>query len=1548
MSTSNDHVHALVDDYLHDLLAPADAARVEAHCAACPACQAALEEARHRRTAMLAVPPREASPQLLAATLDRIEEAKRRPWRALRLYAIGSLSGLAAAAVILIGMQIYYRSLAATPADLIVLGQYQLMAATPGSLRILLTDRRANRPLSGVPVKVQLQRGNEVVELADLTTDDRGTAQPRFRLPDWEDSNCRLHIRAQTASGEEHVVHRIELKRAAKLMLTSDKPVYQPGQAIQARALALRRPDLHAVAGQPAVFTLTDPKGNVLFKEEVKTSRFGIAATRCLLDQEIAEGTYTIACNLGSTESRLSVEVKKYVLPKFKLDVRPDRPFYQPGQTAKLTIEAGYFFGKPVAAGEVKVEVLNTTPGIKPPEPLSARLDDKGLAKLDCTIPPFLPGREEDHGDARVIFRVTVTDAAGQKQTRSVDRIVTTQPVRIEVIPEGRTLVRGVPNRVYLFAVAADGSPVQARVTIDRQSKELRTDKQGLASLEFTPQGSLVTWSLSAKNDTGKELARRVVTLVCGQTSGDFLLRTNRAVYDAGGTLTLTALGGGTEPVFVDFLKDGQTLLTQTIAMDGGKGELTLDLPPELSGTIQVCAYRFDANGHPLRRSRVLHVRPAGDLKIRTTLDAAEYRPGGKALLEFAVTDAAGKPAPSALSLTAVDEAVYSVLAQRPGLEQTFFSLEQELLKPIYTIYPWTPDLRDDSLDQAVFAAAASTDSEVRVKGDVMAPSARELHSLTADTFTAKAAAVVRTRREGAEKLTAGWVLLGGVALLLLYGSLWFVVRPMFMVCGSVAVGLLLATVIAALHTVGRLGGLSPDEMFFGEAAAKAQASLPSRDDSAPNTTANSPRIRKYFPETLLWKPELITDDQGRAHLEIPLADSITTWRLTTSAVNADGRLGAAVSPIKVFQPFFADLDLPVSLTRGDEVGVPVVVYNYLDKPQTVTLTLTPGPWFRLLGDGKQRIDLAPGDVRSVHFSLRVEKVGNHELTIKAEGASASDALTRSVEVVPDGRRIDQAAGGILDRPAEISLDLPKDAIEGSAKAVLKIYPSSFSQLVEGLDNIFQMPHGCFEQTSSTTYPNVLALDYLRRTKRSAPEVEAKARQYIHLGYQRLVGFEVSGGGFDWFGNPPAHLTLTAYGLMEFEDMARVHDVDRNLIDRTRQWLLQQRQADGSWQEKGHRLHDDITRGAAGDGYRLPTTAYIAWAVFSRGAAPESAAQTRSYLLKHAQDTITDPHAVALVCHALRALDPSGTTAAPYCDRLAALVKTSEDGRQVWWEPAANTRTTFYGAGEAAGVETTALAALALIDGKRHPGVASRALAWLMARKDPQGTWHSTQATVLALRALLAGTSAPLGEGERRIEVRAGGKVVEELTIPAAQSEVLRQIDLTPHLAAGVNALTLTDRSNSAAGYQVAFRYHLPGPAPAPAAAPLAISVDYDRTELRVDETLRATVQASSKMAQPAAMVMLDLPIPPGFAPVAEDFAGLVEAGSIARFQVRPRQVIVYLRGLDSAKPLTFSYRLRATMPVKAAVPGARVYEYYDPQREGRSAGVHLTIKGGN
>jgi uncharacterized protein YfaS (alpha-2-macroglobulin family) len=704
--------------------------------------------------------------------------------------------------------------------------------------------------------------------------------------------------------------------------------------------------------------------------------------------------------------------------------------------------------------------------------------------------------------------------------------------------------------------------------------------------------------------------------------------------------------------------------------------------------------------------------------------------------------------------------------------------------------------------------------------------------------------------------------------------------------------------------------------------------------------------VREWFPETLLWRPELITDDSGRASIEVDLADSITDWRLTATAVSADGDLGATLSAIRVFQPFFVDLNLPVALTRGDEVAVPVVVYNYLDRPQMVELKLDDAAWFERLGDAVEQVELAASEVRSVSFRLRAAKVGEHELQVSARGEGVTDAIKRAIEVVPDGQRVETVFNGTLQQPAQLALEVPDDAIEGSAKAILKIYPSSFSQLVEGLDSIFQRPYGCFEQTSSTTYPNVLALEYLRRTSTSVPAVEAKARQYIQLGYQRLLGFEVPGGGFDWFGRPPANRTLTAYGLMEFADMARVFEVDPMLIDRTRKWLLAQRAADGTWSPEGHMLHEEPTRAhQSSEIGRLTTTAYVAWAVFDGKRNDPRAMPTWNYLVSLRPEAIDDPYVLALVANALLAMDSKSRDVRPYLDRLDSMKQSSGDGKLVWWQQPATSRTPFYGTGRCGNIETTALAALALISGGQHPATTRAALAWLANQKDSHGTWHSTQATVLALKALIAGTGKPLADDKpRRIEINWSG-TKRELLIPADQSEVMKQLDLSDLIRPSHQSVTLTDCSGTAAGFQLTLRYHTPHSTPSEKREPLRIDLVYDRTELRVHDTVEAAATVVNNMAASAPMVILDLPIPAGFALEAADLDELVGSQLIAKYQITPRSAVVYLRGLEPGQPLVLRYRLRATTPVKITVPPAQAYEYYDPDRRGISSIVQLVVR---
>jgi uncharacterized protein YfaS (alpha-2-macroglobulin family) len=1506
MSTPNDHVADRVDDLVHELLPAGEAGRVRLHCADCDSCRAALEQARQRLAALRALPGHEPSDRLVRATLQHIDEsdARRRRFRRRSFMAMAAL--LAASVLLLVGFNWYYSGLKATPVDLRLLGQSELMAASPGSLRVWLRHVKPDRPLAKVPVTLHLRDigKDRAVELVSFTTDEAGSGSPRFELPDWPAGEYELTVRAVTDEGVENATERVRLTRPAQVIVSSDKPVYQPGQTIQMRVLGLSLPARKPLSSREATFTVRDPKRNLIFKQARPTSVYGIASAECPLADELTEGEYRIACTVGDTTSERTVTVERYVLPKIRLSLKPDRPWYEPGTTMKLNLTAAYFFGKPVANAEVVVAMSEAKSSVIL-KTLKLRTDADGMAGV---IVPVDLDRPEESEDRTLTAEATLTDTAGQKQTATATVVVSRQPFRLEVVPENSTLVTGVPNRFYVFASSPDGRPVRVKLTAPQLEDAVWTSEQGLAMLELTPptdEGGFWSLQLRGRDAEGHSVSLET-RLRCELSPQAFLLRTDRAVYRGGQTMRVETLGG-TLPVFLDVLREGQTVLTTTITPREGRGVAEIDLPAEWSGSLRLSASREPTVQSPTWRTLSILVRPADQLTVKAKLDRSEYRPGTKARLTLSLTDPRGRPAPGAVSLAAIDEAVFHVRGGFPSLEQQVFSEAGQALTA-----------------QAAFARESRA-------GD------SSPYSLASDTYPEKAWKVEQRCEQG---LYSGYLWSGILvlaALLVGYVCVWrffptsaLVVMHLIILVPVVFVASLghLSVGEESLNSYGMRGTTEKDPVsksHVSQSAAPDHRFGHVKHNAAANLNlGDSVALRSWFPETLLWRPEIVTDDAGRCVLDIPLADSITTWKLSAGAVTKDGTLGGTEIDIRVFQPFFVDLDLPVRLTRNDEVTLRVVVHNHLDKPQMVAVDLKKADWFTLLDGVGQRLELKPREVRSVGYRLKVRKVGSRELEVIARAGGLADRVRRPVEVVPDGVPTEVVHNGSLIKPAGVSLTLPKDAIEGSPRAIVKLYPSAFSQLVEGLDNIFQMPHGCFEQTSSSTYPNVLALDYLKRTGQARREIEAKASLYVHQGYQRLLTFESPRGGFSWYGRGPADVRLTAYGLMEFQDMARVRDVDPELIRRTRDWLLRQRRSDSGW----------------GDARQ---TAYVAWAVYGDASVHAGREEVRDFLLLKKPEQVRDPYELALLCNALLALDPQGGAASPYLRRLEKLAQSAVG--LTWWP--VEGETLYYGRNRGGNVETTALAVLAFAESKQSPALVNAALAWLVRQKDPRGTWYSTQATVLALKALLAGTrDAGTPDRERVIEVRLAGKLVKELRISPDQADVMQQTDLSKHLRTGEQLLSMREKNGAAVGYQVTFRYHREA-GELPPARGMGIELAYARKEVPVGETIPVTATVHNRGKADVRMAIVRLPRPAGFVIETEPMSALQRDGVIDRVEQEADSTVLYLRRVDTDRPLTLRYLLRATRPVKVSVPGAQVYAYYDPDNKGRSAPTRLKASEG-
>lgn len=1515
-----------------------------------------------------------------------------------------------------------------------ILGQSQLLAGSTAELRIITLNHATRRPLSGASIEGRLTKApdeangqEDAKPLAAFRgrTNRDGTFRARLSIPEVAEGSYVLTVTAAGLGEKDTITQNVHMLTDQQILLTTDKPLYQPGQTMRIRALALKRPSLAASAKAPLTLEVEDGKGNKVFKKTQPTSDYGIASADFTLANEVNMGRYTVRAIIAKTKAEKKVTVERYVLPKFKIKFTPDKSWYLANETAKGRVQVDYFFGKPVAGGKVTIKAATFDVGFKDFAEITGRTDEAGSFKFEQPLPAYFVGQPLEQGNAFVKFEVSVKDGADHEEKITQTVPVAAQPIKIIAVPEGGRIIPKVENTIYIMAVYPDGSPAEAQIAVYRAlfsqhtSRDMksfayfRTDSSGIGSFRVTPDEARLEITVQAVD--GEKRRAQVEFVLQGSAEEDaILLQADRALAKVGETVSLTVLSPSPRgTIYLDVIRNGQTLNTQSLALRRGRGEISLPLSADMSGSLEIHAYRISKSGQIVRDTRLLYVDPADDLRVKITPGKESYLPGSQARINFDVKDTRGRGVTSALGIAIVDESVFALQEMQPGMEKIYFLLEKELMEPKFEVHGLTPAHIIEPLKDSTFGPEKQQAARVlfalaqqeRAKTGSGSP-----YTLAANSYTEK---LQKIREKLAERIKQDYAKIGkavtdyyakyktlslrdrgGIEHLPEVGLLkkedlldqWGRSYE-FVPCGcgsfqhsmtiisrgpdgikntddDIAVGgtpdrpgeaRLLAPSREELEMAfgfggfggavraakpAALGGMVGDA-FGVEKAAEidlAAGAEPGLGAAEPPAKENI-RIRQYFPETMFFNPAVITDERGRASINVDAADSITTWRISAMASSKAGQLGSASEGLRVFQDFFIDIDLPVSLTQNDEVSIPIAVYNYLPTAQSVTLELTVEPWFELLDPASKKLDIGENDVEAVYFRLKVKQIGNHRLTVHAMGSKMSDAISRDIEVVPDGREYLTTINDRLEKTVEKTVVIPEDAIDGASNILVKVYPGIFSQVVEGMDKILQMPFGCFEQTSSTTYPNILVLDYMKATNQGTPEIQMKAEQYINLGYQRLVTFEVPGGGFSWFGSPPANKILTAYGVMEFADMSKVYEVDPNVIQRTQQWLMAQREKDGSWSPDQNYLHEE-SWGRIQKSNLLPT-AWITWALIHSGHPSAELQDSVSYLKKNANDA-KDAYTLAMLANALVSADKDDPATITALERLVDM-KVEENGK-VYWKSEISTMC--FTRGDAANIETTALATLALTRSGRFGDVVSKALTFIIQAKDPNGTWGSTQATILSLKALLASLEERTQEIDAKVTVEINGQEAGSFKITPEDSDVLRQVDCKQFVREGENSIRIRFEGRGSALYQITGRYYLPWDKllETPEQKLISIEVDFDRTQLAKDDIVTSTVKIAYNRPGTADMVIVDLGTPPGFQVLAEDFESLLDKKVIQRYTVTGRQVILYFDKLEGGKPVEFKYRLKAKFPIRARTQKSTAYLYYNPEIKDVAPPVNLVV----
>ncbi|MBB4845460.1 uncharacterized protein YfaS (alpha-2-macroglobulin family) [Paucibacter oligotrophus] len=235
---------------------------------------------------------------------------------------------------------------------------------------------------------------------------------------------------------------------------------------------------------------------------------------------------------------------------------------------------------------------------------------------------------------------------------------------------------------------------------------------------------------------------------------------------------------------------------------------------------------------------------------------------------------------------------------------------------------------------------------------------------------------------------------------------------------------------------------------------------------------------RELFDTLLLWRAVVKLDARGEAVVEVPLNDSLTSFRLVAVADAGAQKFGSGQTTLRVTQDLQVLSGLPPLAREGDRFQAMVTVRNSTTRAMKLRATLqgqVPGS-SEPLKLAPQELSLAAGAAQELQWPVTVPEGAQRidwELAAQELGGSnAQDRVKLSQRVVPAvPLQVLQASLNQLDGKLSLALAPPADALPVSGPKQGGVNISLLPRLggeLPGPRRFFETyPYSCLEQQSS-------------------------------------------------------------------------------------------------------------------------------------------------------------------------------------------------------------------------------------------------------------------------------------------------------------------------------------------------------------------------------------------------------------------------------------------------------------------------------------------------
>ncbi|XP_075072213.1 alpha-2-macroglobulin-like protein 1 isoform X2 [Mixophyes fleayi] len=708
--------------------------------------------------------------------------------------------------------------------------------------------------------------------------------------------------------------------------------------------------------------------------------------------------------------------------------------------------------------------------------------------------------------------------------------------------------------------------------------------------------------------------------------------------------------------------------------------------------------------------------------------------------------------------------------------------------------------------------------------------------------------------------------------------------------------------------------------------------------------------VRKEFIFTWLMNI-VLTGPTGQVDYPLKTPDTITQWNVDAFCT---ATIGLGFSPrtyLQVFKPFFLEMILPYSIKHGETMLLKAIVLNFMKQCIKVRTTLYKSNDFQQepCTDCSYTACLCSDPTYTFTWIIKPLKLGTINITIGTEALDTTDLCDGQKPIVPNKGKSDIVQRRLIVEPSglpventrsfllcafeseKIQLVVPENVVLGSQKAEVTVTGDIMGKPLNHLNNLVKMPQGCGEQNMILLAPTIAAVTYYSITGQLTDEIVSKANRFMESGYQNQLKYKRTDGSYSAFGmrDDSGSTWLTAFVARNFDQARKYIYIDVKHITDALNWLKGLQQEDGCFKNVGRVIHKEL-QGGVDNQISLTASVIMTYLLIGN--------QQYDDVIKNAEKCLE------------KCMEPQSTT---YTKALCAYVFTLSGGTEkrkqlleelykvaiqkddkthwsmdseipeddpLWSKP------------KSSEVEVTAYVALALESAenpsKADLGAAVPVIRWLNSKQNANGGYTSTTDTVVAISALSRHGALTYIAGSSPVITIINDKDFRRVVSVNPEKPMdVQQVEL-PNIPA---EYTLEASGSGCAYVQVTERHNILEPKPKG-----IFSLSVETTKIKCpphrDPAFTIAFNASyNNKNEDSNMALIVVKMVSGYVPVPQSVDRLLANELVKRTETSESEVVIYLDKVGPTQ-IQLSIQVEQICQVNDLKPATvSLLDYYEP-----------------